>query len=162
MWVKRASCFWRIIPWVCCKLTNIIEHHNREISQIPLRWRHNGHDSASNHQPHDCLLNRLFRRRSIITSKLRVTGLCVGNSPGTGEFPAQMASNADNVSIWWRHYCLEQQYNVLECVFQETPTMQITYQWRDLKRGIETEEFGTDTGAQESIKLFSMIFVWLE
>ena len=37
-------------------------------------------------------------------SKLRVTGLCVGNSPGTGEFPAQMASNAENVSIWWRHH----------------------------------------------------------
>ena len=35
---------------------------------------------------------------------LRVTGLCVGNSPVTGEFPAQMASNAENVSIWWRHY----------------------------------------------------------
>ena len=32
------------------------------------------------------------------TSKLRVTGLCRGNSPGTGEFPAQMASNAENVS----------------------------------------------------------------
>ena len=27
-----------------------------------------------------------------------------GNSPVTGEFPAQMASNAENVSIWWRHY----------------------------------------------------------
>ena len=39
-------------------------------------------------------------------SKLRVTGLCVGNSPGTGEFPAQMASNAENVSLWWRHYVL--------------------------------------------------------
>ena len=26
------------------------------------------------------------------TSKRRVTGLCAGNSPGTGEFPAQMAS----------------------------------------------------------------------
>ena len=38
------------------------------------------------------------------TSKFRVTGLCVGNSPGTGEFPAQMASNAGNVSIWWRHH----------------------------------------------------------
>ena len=38
------------------------------------------------------------------TSKLRVIGLCVGNSPGTGEFPAQMASNAENVSIWWRHH----------------------------------------------------------
>ena len=33
-----------------------------------------------------------------------VTGLCVGNSPGTGEFPAQTASNAENVSIWWRHH----------------------------------------------------------
>ena len=31
-------------------------------------------------QPHDCLLNRLFRRKSKKTSKLRVTGLCVGNS----------------------------------------------------------------------------------
>ena len=69
-----------------------------------LQWRHNEHDSVSNHQPHDCLLNRLFRRRSKKTSKLRVTGLCAGNSPGTGEFPAQMASYAKNVSIWWRHH----------------------------------------------------------
>ena len=37
------------------------------------------------------------------TSKLRVTGLCEGNPPVTGEFPAQRASNAENVSIWW-HY----------------------------------------------------------
>ena len=69
-----------------------------------LRWRHNERDSVSNHQPHDCLFNRLFRRRSKKTSKLRVTGLCAGNSPGTGEFPAQMASYAENVSIWWRHH----------------------------------------------------------
>ena len=67
-------------------------------------WRHNGHDGVSNHQPHDCLLNRLFRPRSHKTSKLRVTGLCVGNSPGTGEFPTQMASHSENVSIWWRHH----------------------------------------------------------
>ena len=70
----------------------------------PLHWRHNDHDGVSNHQPHGCLLNRLFRRRSKKTSKLRVTGLCAGNSPGTGEFPAQMASNAEKVSIWWRHH----------------------------------------------------------
>ena len=38
------------------------------------------------------------------TSKLRVTGLCAGNSSVTGEFPAQRASNAENVSIWWRHH----------------------------------------------------------
>ena len=71
---------------------------------ISLQWRHNEHDSVSNHQPHDCLHNRLFGRRSKKTSKLRVTGLCAGNSPETGEFPAQRASNAENVSIWWRHH----------------------------------------------------------
>ena len=53
----------------------------------PLPWRHNDHDSVSNHQPHGCLLNRLFRRRSKKTSKLRVTGLCVGNSPGPVNSP---------------------------------------------------------------------------
>ena len=52
------------------------------------------------------LLNRFFWRRSKKTSKLRVTGLCAGNSPVTGEFPAQRASNAENVSIWWRHHSL--------------------------------------------------------
>ena len=71
---------------------------------ISLPWRHNGRDSVSNHQPHDCLLNCLFRCRSKKTSKLHVTGLCVGNSPRTGEFPAQRASNVENVSIWWRHH----------------------------------------------------------
>ena len=70
----------------------------------PLQSRHNRCDSVSNHHTHDCLLNQLFRRRSKKTLKLRVTGLCAGNSPGTGEFPAQKASNAENVSIWWRHH----------------------------------------------------------
>ena len=52
-----------------------------------LRWRHNENDSVSNHQPHGCLLNRLFRRRSKKTSKIRDTGLCVGNSPGPVNSP---------------------------------------------------------------------------
>ena len=43
------------------------------------------------------------RRRSKKTSMLRVTGLCAGNSPVTGEFPTQRASNAENISIWWRN-----------------------------------------------------------
>ena len=71
---------------------------------MSLLWRYNGHNGVSNHQPHDCLLNRSFRRRSKKTPKPRVTGLCAGNSPVTGEFPAQMASNAENVPIWWRHH----------------------------------------------------------
>ena len=74
------------------------------VAFFTLRWRHNEGDSVSTHQPHLCLFSRLFELRSKKTSKLRVTGLCARNSPETGEFPAQMASNAENVSIWWRHH----------------------------------------------------------
>ena len=74
------------------------------VTENPLQWCHNEHDGDSNNQCPDCLLNRLFRRESKKTPKLRVTGLWEGNSPVTGEFPAQRASNAENVSIWWRHH----------------------------------------------------------
>ena len=73
-----------------------------------LQWHHNERDGVSSHQHHDCLLNRLFRRKSKKTSNLRVTGLCVcgrwGDSPMTDELSAQRASNPENVSIWWRHH----------------------------------------------------------
>ena len=75
-------------------------------SGIALRWLHNERDGVSNHQLHECLLNLLFRRRSKKTAKLRVTGFCEGNSPVTGEFPAQRATIAENVSIWWLHHGL--------------------------------------------------------
>ena len=71
---------------------------------LSLEWPHNERDGVSNHQPHDCLPNRLFRRRSKKAPKLRVTGLCEGNSPVTEEFPAQRASNGKNDSFWWRHH----------------------------------------------------------
>ena len=71
----------------------------------PLQWRHNGRDVVSNHQPRHCFLNHLFRCRSKEkASNPSVTGLCAGISPETGEFSAQMASYAENVSIWWRHH----------------------------------------------------------
>ena len=90
---------------------------------IPLQRRHYGRDGVSNHQPHHCLLNRLFRRRSKKTSKLRVTGLCAGNLAVTGEFPAQRASNADHVSIWWRHYAFaEMPLRNLKCIKYEITT----------------------------------------
>ena len=69
-----------------------------------LQWRHNESIGVSNHQPHDCLLNRLFKAQIKEISKLRGTGFCEGNSPVTGEFPAQRDSNAENDSIWWRHH----------------------------------------------------------
>ena len=75
-----------------------------------LQWRHIGRDIVSNHPPQDGLY-RLFRRRTNEISKLRVTGLCIGNSAKTSEFPAQMASNAENVSIWWGDHDYTNFYN---------------------------------------------------
>ena len=108
LWSQDEICavFWEMIYHLVLKLLcfdwNIaVGTQNNEIS---LRWRHNERDGVPNHQPHDCLLNRLFRHRSKKTSKLRVTGLHAGNSPATGVFPTQRASNAENISIWCRHH----------------------------------------------------------
>ena len=100
---------------VGCLLSNIkymihdiiwLKNGHRWMSNT-LQWRHNGHNGVSNHQLRHCLLNCLFRCRSKKTPKLRVTGLCEGNSPLTGEFPTQMACNTGNVSIWWHHHDLK-------------------------------------------------------
>ena len=82
-----------------------------------LQWRHNGRDSVLNHQPHDCLLNRLFRRRSKKTSKLRVTGFVRGIHRGpvnsTHKWPVtrKMFPFDDviivNVVNWSCFYCSE-------------------------------------------------------
>ena len=37
---------------------------------------------------------------------------CEGDSPVTGEIPAQRASNAENVSIWWRHHAIALRENI--------------------------------------------------
>ena len=63
---------------------------------ITLQIRHDESEGVSNHELRDCLLNHLFMAQIKENSQLRVTGLC--------EFPEQMASNADNVSIWRRHH----------------------------------------------------------
>ena len=74
------------------KLTYLIETSQHQYlswsARILLQWRHNEYDGVSNHQPLDCLLNRLFGCRSKNTSH------------------AQMTSNAENVSIWWRHHII--------------------------------------------------------
>ena len=84
--------------YMMINVLSITEHENS------LQWRQNEHDGLSNHQPHDCLLNHSFMCRSKTTSKIRVTGICAGNSPVTGEFPAQRDNNAENIFIWWRHH----------------------------------------------------------
>ena len=92
--------------WSCCASLECVRLANFSKIQwiLSLQWCHDGRDGVSNHQPHHYLRNRLFRRREKKTPKLRVTDLSAGNSQVTGEFPAQMASNAENASIWWRHH----------------------------------------------------------
>ena len=75
-------------------------------------------------------------RTSKKTSKLRITGLCEGNSPVTGEFPAQRASNAEKVSFWWRHHgkILASSYPE-SCLFdnlQRKLMMKNSFKWRHL------------------------------
>ena len=76
-------------------MPSFIADNNITVTSLWTRWRLKS--------PASPLFTQPFIRVQK-TSKLRVTGLCAGNSSGTGEFPAQMASNAENVSIWWRHH----------------------------------------------------------
>ena len=94
-----------LVRW--CPSFGTYFYRNTHVTNRPtLQWRHNEHNGASNNRRLDGLRNRFFRRRSKKASKLRVTGLCERNSPVTGDFPTQRASNAKNASIWWRHHKL--------------------------------------------------------
>ena len=80
-----------------------------------LQWRHNEHDGVSNNQHYDCFLNRLFRRRSKKTSKLRVAGPCEGiqrspvNSPHKGPVTQKMFPFDDVIrtSRLWSASCTQ-------------------------------------------------------
>ena len=65
----------------------------------PLQWRYSERDGISTHRHLDCLLSRLLRRRSKNATKLSGACLCEWNSPVTGDFPAQRARKAENVSV---------------------------------------------------------------
>ena len=51
----------------------------------------------------DTHINIAWWRHQIETFSA-LLAICAGNSPVPGEFPAQMASNAENVCISWRHH----------------------------------------------------------
>ena len=76
------------------------------------QWRHNGHDSISNHQSHHCLLNYLFRRRSkkknqSSASLAFVCGIHRGpvNSPHKWPVTREMLP-FDDVIMYIPHGCL--------------------------------------------------------
>ena len=58
-WRNPSSIEFHEIPRNCSCQRNWPTQSSME----SLQWRHNDHDSVSNHQPHGCLLNRLFGRR---------------------------------------------------------------------------------------------------
>ena len=109
---KSRLIFWHILPFVKHKWNSTVMANisfNRPANGgwhtflkwfRTLQWRYYEHNGVPNHRRHGCLLNSLFRCRSKKTSKLRVTGLCAGNSPVTGEFPTKRANNVEDVSIW--------------------------------------------------------------
>ena len=128
-------------PWATMILT-IVE---------TLQWCHNERDCISNQRRLNCLLSHLFRHRSRKTSKLCVTGLCEGNSPVTGEFPAQMTSNEENVSIWWSHH--ENSSLSSSKIFSSASAISILRNYRKYKDIVET--FSKITSAQGLESLIS-------
>ena len=78
----------------------------------PLLWFGTGWPSFSNDLQTDITVTskwalwRLKSPASLLFTQPYIQGQIKEsiNSPVTGEFPAQMASNAENISIWWRHH----------------------------------------------------------
>ena len=98
------------LHWCASPSAWVTKHRRRSARHfVTLQWHHNERDGVSNDLRHDCLLNRLFKRRSKKISKLRVIGLCEGNSPVTGEFPTQRAVRRKCfhlvTSSWVCHRC---------------------------------------------------------
>ena len=107
---------WRSSTNKCESIENWFYHYNKTkirksitVTSKWVRWRPNSPGL-------DCLVNRLFRRRSKKISKLRVTGLCDENSSIIGEVPAQRASEEENVSIWWRPH-VRSIFDGMHCIF---------------------------------------------
>ena len=75
-------------------VTNASLEHNHYFIILSFKVIHK-RDGVSNNRRLHRLLNCWFWRRSKNTSKLRVTGLCEGNSPVTGEIPTKRANDAE-------------------------------------------------------------------
>ena len=110
---------WRIWCRLYMNPRIFLKQERHTTAMTSLQWRHNERDGVSNHQPHDYLLSRYSRRRSKKTPKLRVTGIWEGNSPVTGEFPAQRITDAENVSIWWHYHDISR--DVLHMILHLVP-----------------------------------------
>ena len=138
--VKQAGLIWR---WCSCRIMHayqisawgVVTRHTWEGTRmistamvakrhtplvITMRawWRHKERDGVSNHRHLNCLFNRLFRCRSKKISKLCFSVGGIHRWPVN--FPAQKASNAENVSVWWRHHVGNDIF-CCKCVYNQWP-----------------------------------------
>ena len=118
-WCQRYSAEWEDSDIFALLILCYI-HWNPKVTRVPtsLQWRHNGHDGVSNHQPHHCLLNHLFGRRSKKTLKLCVTGLCAGIHRGPvnslHKWPVtRKMSPFDDIMIKWTHSPVVLQWSLM-------------------------------------------------
>ena len=84
--------------------------------------------------------------------------LC-GELTGTGEFPAQMASNAENVSIWWRHHEILQlyiSYSMCQPLYMLTLSTEI-HGWRC---AILTDGSVIHVSTAWTLHRFILVFYW--
>ena len=99
----------KCLPQCQCNYPEEWVNKPRQSSANSLQWRHNERDGVSGHRRHNCLLNRLFRRRSKKTSKLRVTSLWGGihrwlvSSSHKGPVTRKMFSFDDVIMSWYTH-----------------------------------------------------------
>ena len=108
------------------------------IQAFTSQWRHNECDVVSNHRRLDCLLNRLFRRRSQKTSNICITRLCDGNPPVTGGFSSakrKMFPLDDVITtrVPWR--TVTRSFNVL-CEHIRDQWSNFGWQWRSAVKNI--------------------------
>ena len=95
---EQAVCQQRVIGDALTLFWRYCNNMEQYGSIVSLYWSYNERHGVSSHRRLDSLPNRLSRRRSKKTLKLRVSGLC------DRLLPSQRASNTENVFIWWRHH----------------------------------------------------------
>ena len=86
------------------------------------------YNDVSNHKPHGCLLNRLFRHRSKKTSKLRVTGLGIHGWPVNSPYRRPVTRKMFPFASWENQLCLRwrlgsEQGPLLPAWFKINPSM---------------------------------------
>ena len=82
-----------LLLFIIC--SNYLQNPLLTVWLYTLLWRHN--EPIANHQRLNYQINSLFKAQIKETSKFRVTELCCGNWPVTGEFPAQRDSDVEMI-----------------------------------------------------------------